>query len=73
MWAQFRQTALMVTHDITESVLLADRVLVLSRRPGRLLADIAVTLPRPRHLEQVYEPGFVALAREVREAINRAI
>ncbi len=72
IWSQYRQTVLMVTHDIHDAVWLADRVLVMSRRPGRLIADIPVPLGRPRHLEDSYGAGFSATARLVREAINRA-
>lgn len=72
MWTARKQTVLMVTHDINEAVLLADRVLVLSQRPGRLVADIPVDLPRPRRLEQVYDSAFATLAQQARAAINRA-
>jgi NitT/TauT family transport system ATP-binding protein len=72
MWSQARQTVLMVTHDINEAVLLADRVLVMSQRPGRIIADLPVDLPRPRNLEQIYEPAFATIAKEVRAAIDRA-
>ncbi|MFW5691342.1 MAG: ABC transporter ATP-binding protein [Chloroflexota bacterium] len=70
MWSQERQTAVMVTHDINEAVLLSDRVLVMSRRPGRILADIPVDLPRPRDLDMIYDPAFARLAKAVRSAIN---
>jgi NitT/TauT family transport system ATP-binding protein len=72
MWSQNRQTVIMVTHDINEAVLLSDRVLVMSQRPGRTVADIPVDLPRPRRLEQIYDTGFVEIARLVRAAIDRA-
>ncbi len=69
-WRRTRQTVLMVTHDITEAVLLSDRVIVLSRRPGRVSADIAVGLPRPRQPEMAFTPEFGATAQAVREAIH---
>jgi NitT/TauT family transport system ATP-binding protein len=72
IWTQYRQTVLMVTHDIHDAVWLADRVLVISRRPGQLIADVSVPLPRPRHPEDSYDPTFNQTARLVREAINRA-
>jgi NitT/TauT family transport system ATP-binding protein len=46
-----RKTVLFVTHDVGEAVLLSDRVLVFSDRPGRIVADIAIDLPRPRGFE----------------------
>jgi NitT/TauT family transport system ATP-binding protein len=65
------KTVVMVTHDINEAVLVSDRVIVLSPRPGHIVADIAVDLPRPRHPEQLYQPEFAAIARQVRTAIGR--
>jgi NitT/TauT family transport system ATP-binding protein len=72
LWAHYQQTVLMVTHDINEAVLLADRILVLSHRPGRIIADINVPLDRPRTLAMVYTQPFIETARRVREAIDRA-
>ncbi|MBO9308216.1 MAG: ABC transporter ATP-binding protein [Chloroflexi bacterium] len=48
VWAQLQPTVLFVTHDVREAALLSDRILVLSARPGRLIADVPVALPRPR-------------------------
>jgi ABC-type nitrate/sulfonate/bicarbonate transport system ATPase subunit len=50
VWEQFRWTVLLVTHDVREAVYLADRVYVLSPRPGTVVAELAVPLPRPRSL-----------------------
>jgi NitT/TauT family transport system ATP-binding protein len=59
IWERTRQTILYVTHNIAEAVYMADRVVVLSRRPGRVLADIAVELKRPRGESMMGEPAFV--------------
>ena len=60
----------MVTHDIHEAVLLADRVIVMSRRPGTLIADIPVNLSRPRSADMIYERDFLDLAKRIRAAIE---
>ncbi len=72
LWTQERQTVLMVTHDINEAVLLADRVLVMSRRPGQIRADIRVNLPRPRSLNDTYHADFGEIAQQVRAKIEPA-
>jgi NitT/TauT family transport system ATP-binding protein len=70
IWHAQRKTVLMVTHSIPEAVFLADRVLVLSPRPGRLVASVLVDLPRPRKLALMETRAFGALAGKVREAIR---
>ncbi|OGO65024.1 MAG: ABC transporter [Chloroflexi bacterium RBG_19FT_COMBO_50_10] len=70
IWQARRKTVIMVTHSISESLFLADRVLVLSPRPGRLCLDLTVSLPRPRVEDIRYSPAFSALARQVRLAIE---
>jgi NitT/TauT family transport system ATP-binding protein len=72
MWMQEKQTVLMVTHDINEAVWLADRVIVLSRRPGQIIADNPVSLPRPRTLGMTYSEEFGEVAQSVRASIERA-
>jgi NitT/TauT family transport system ATP-binding protein len=69
IWAERRKTILFVTHSIPEAVLLADRVLVMTPRPGRIRALIAVDLPRPRTLSTMATPRFTALAQAIRELI----
>jgi NitT/TauT family transport system ATP-binding protein len=70
IWQAKRKTVIMVTHSISESLLLADRVLVLSPRPGKLRLDLTVDLSRPREDDIRYSPAFSALARRVRAAIE---
>jgi NitT/TauT family transport system ATP-binding protein len=68
--SQTGKTVLMVTHSISEALFLADRVLVLTARPGRLKLDLAVDLPRPRLDEMRYTAHFGKLARKLKEAIE---
>ncbi|GAB4397211.1 MAG: ABC transporter ATP-binding protein [Anaerolineales bacterium] len=70
IWQARQKTVLMVTHSISEALFLADRVLLLSARPGRVKLDLPVTLPRPRGDEIRYTPAFGALARQLKEAIE---
>ena len=69
IWAQARKTVLFITHQIDEAIYLADRVLVMSARPGRILADIPIDLPRPRELRVKRTPDFVRFADQVWELI----
>jgi NitT/TauT family transport system ATP-binding protein len=67
IWEKQRTTVLFVTHSIDEALLLADRILVFSPRPGRIAADIKVDLPRPRAPQS---DAFSALARELRGLVG---
>jgi NitT/TauT family transport system ATP-binding protein len=64
------KTVVMVTHSIREALFLADRILVMSSRPGRIEATFAVPLPRPRRLEMLYSDEFGVLSKRVRKAIR---
>lgn len=66
LWATSRKTVLFVTHSIPEAVFLADRVIVLTRRPGTIAEIIPVDLPRPRGLEMMTTPEFGAFTRRIR-------
>ena len=72
IWQARRKTVIMVTHDISEAIYLADRVMVLSPRPGKLRLDMSVNLPRPRVDGMRYTPEFGEMARRLREAIGEA-
>jgi ABC-type nitrate/sulfonate/bicarbonate transport system ATPase subunit len=61
---------LFVTHDIEESIFLASRVLVMSARPGRIKADVRVTLPYPRHYTIKTSPQFSELKARLTEEIR---
>ncbi len=70
IWQERRKTVLMVTHSISEALFLADRVLVLSQRPGRIKLDLKVDLPRPRQDEMRYTARFGQLAQRLKETIG---
>ncbi|HTH98756.1 MAG TPA: ABC transporter ATP-binding protein [Stellaceae bacterium] len=66
LWTTHRTTIVFVTHDVEEAVLLADKVVVMSPRPGRIAASIDIDLPQPRSTSSVDEPEQVAIRRQVR-------
>ena len=66
IWYETRKTVLFITHSIPEAVFLADRVLVMSERPGTIAAIYDVGLPRPRSLAMMGDPAFVGLTQTIR-------
>ena len=70
LWQARRKTVIMVTHSISEALLLSDRVLVFTPRPGKIRLDLPVDLPRPRADEIRYTEHFGELARQLRNAIT---
>jgi len=73
IWSQARKTVVFITHQIDEAIFLSDRVLVMSARPGRILADIAIDLPRPRDLEIKRTPAFVAYEDQIWRLIAKQL
>ncbi|MDH0624967.1 ABC transporter ATP-binding protein [Pseudomonas chengduensis] len=63
IWREFRNTVVFVTHDIDEAVFLSDRIVVMSASPGRIIADIKVTLPRPREQRLLTSAAFMDYKR----------
>jgi NitT/TauT family transport system ATP-binding protein len=72
IWMARRKTIVFVTHNISEAVLLADRVVVMSARPGRIIADLANPAARPRDIQFLSEPSAAALSGQIREHLTRA-
>jgi len=69
LWEADRKTVVLVTHSVPEAVLLADRIVVLSGRPGSVVAEIPVALPRPRGPGVVDQPAYRQLCDAVRKAL----
>jgi NitT/TauT family transport system ATP-binding protein len=70
LWMETGKTIIFVTHNVTESIFLADRVVVLTPRPGRLAHIFDVDLPRPRTIEQTFERPFIEKVLEVKATIT---
>jgi NitT/TauT family transport system ATP-binding protein len=69
IWTEKRKTVVFVTHSISEAVLLADRVIVMTARPGRVVMDLPIELARPRTISTELTSQFNAYVRMIREAI----
>jgi NitT/TauT family transport system ATP-binding protein len=72
LWLTKRPTVMLITHDLSESVLLSETVFVMSARPGRLLHSEHVPFARPRGLDVMYEPEFVSMVHRLRTRIGDA-
>jgi NitT/TauT family transport system ATP-binding protein len=70
LWQLQKFTVILVTHDLREAVFLADTVCVMSKRPGRIVAQRAIDLPRPRDLDVTYGDQFTGIVHELRERIG---
>jgi NitT/TauT family transport system ATP-binding protein len=71
IWSQTAKTVVFVTHSLTEAVYLADEVLVMSARPGRIIDRITVTLPRPRSYEMMGTETFAKLRDRIWQQIRK--
>src|SRR5262249_58343962 len=66
IWDTDKKTVIFVTHNITEAILLADRVVAMSRRPGRIANTVDVALPRPRTIDMEFSPLFKSYSDQIR-------
>jgi NitT/TauT family transport system ATP-binding protein len=73
IWSATHKTVLLITHSITESVFLADRVIVMSPRPGRVVAELAIELPRPRSLDMINNEEFGRYVRHIRGLLDAGV
>jgi NitT/TauT family transport system ATP-binding protein len=70
LWAESGKTIVFVTHNISEAIFLADRVVVMTPRPGRVARVYDIDLPRPRTIEMTFEPSFISLVQEIKVSVE---
>lgn len=70
VWLESRKTVMFITHSISEAVFLSDRIVVMSKRPGRIATTIDVDLPRPRNYTMVGDPAFVEATTRIRQCFD---
>jgi NitT/TauT family transport system ATP-binding protein len=73
VWEHAHKTVLFVTHDIDEAILLGDRVYVMTARPGRIKEEIAIPIARPRTVDLVTTPAFIALKRRILDLLQEEV
>jgi NitT/TauT family transport system ATP-binding protein len=71
IWQSRQFTVILVTHDLREAVYMADQVIVMSARPGRIVATHQIELPRQRSLDMSFEPRFVQQVQQLRQQIAK--
>jgi NitT/TauT family transport system ATP-binding protein len=70
LWTETSKTIVFVTHNISEAILLSDRVVVMTPRPGRLARIFDIELPRPRTVDMTFEPDFIELVQEIKHVVE---
>lgn len=70
IWRKFNTTVLFVTHDVDEAVFLADRVLIMSAAPGRIVKDLKINLSRPRHIDMATQPAYIDARKQCLDIIR---
>jgi NitT/TauT family transport system ATP-binding protein len=69
---KIRRTLVFITHSIAEAVFIADRVIVFSQKPARIIGDVRIAIPRPRRLEDIENPEYTGYRKVVREFLNKS-
>jgi len=72
VWMETASTALLVTHDVSEAVFLSDRVYVMAKGPGRIIAEVPIDLPRPRTSAMLLEPEFLEIVKSLSATLSSA-
>jgi NitT/TauT family transport system ATP-binding protein len=72
IWQSIQTSVLFITHDIDEALFLADRVLIMSHRPGRIIEEIKLDFPRPRHVDLVTSTEFTQIKRHCIQVLKQA-
>lgn len=73
VWRETERTVLFITHDVDESIFLSDRILVMSPRPGRVVADMVNPLARPRTVSTLTDPHFIELKSSIMSLLHREV
>jgi NitT/TauT family transport system ATP-binding protein len=73
VWEHAQKTVAFVTHDIDEAILLGDRVIVMTARPGRIKSDIPIPLPRPRNPDIMLSQDFLGLKRRILDQLHEEV
>ena len=72
IWQNIQTSVLFITHDIDEALFLADRVLIMSHRPGRIIEEIKLDFARPRHVDLVTSPEFTQIKKHCIQVLKHA-
>jgi NitT/TauT family transport system ATP-binding protein len=73
LWEQFRPTILFITHDVGEAIFISDRVIAMTRRPGRVKCEVLVSTPKPRDYDFLSSPAFTTLERKLLTAVQSEV
>jgi NitT/TauT family transport system ATP-binding protein len=73
LWAHFKPTILFITHDVGEAIFISDRVIAMTKRPGRVKREVHVHAPKPRDYEFLGSPEFAELEHDLVLAVQREV